>query len=154
MLLRRVYAEMKPHSSPTRHTCNARFQSLPRDFSPGTSPVGLSRVARGPVQNAKSRIPCPMKMESIVSMSRGAVKQAKFRSPHKRFVPRKILKSPVPHKKTRDNVEIPHSVNRRTRNPDVCQAPGTPAQKGRLLIMRYTCTIHNVPSHRFSSQIT
>ena len=81
------------------------IQGLPRDFSRGI--VRDSGLSRGPAQNAKSR-------------SRTNASRANIQNP----VPAQAF--PAIH------VETPHSADRRTRNPEVCQAR-LPAQKGRSI---------------------
>ena len=86
---------------------------------PGIFSRGIVRDSRLPrMRNPVSRIPW--------SREKGEIPL-----PHKR-VRRKLSKARSRTNKPRDNVEIPHSVNRRTRNPGDCQA-GPPAQKDRLM---------------------
>ena len=81
--------------------------------------------------------PCPVSGENEKSRSRTAESRANMR---KRVAAQ-----------TRDFVEIPHSVNRRTINADVCQAR-LPAQKGRL--PRSYAIYTEVLSRRFNSLVT
>ena len=113
------------------------FQGLPRDFSRGIprdcTGFGIIPWSREKCEIPYPAVPCKMQKSGILysvsrekweipyPVSRGPVKKSEIPFRHKR-VPRKYSKARSRTNKSRDNVEVPHSVNKRTRNPDVCQA--------------------------------
>ena len=115
------------HTAVWRLLWRAQNRDFPEAFFSGLSPGFFPRYCTGfgiiAWSRAKCEIPCPVSREQWeipYPVSRSPVKKAKSR---------------FSTNKSRDNVEIPQSVNRRTRKFDFCRAR-PPARRDRL--MRYT----------------